>query len=89
MCVKIEGTGSKCGLFQWTIPAFIHQDPSGIKTVNTLNQEKSYIGVVSKSNRKLLLWLPTHYIQSEFKLHNVFIPFYIFIFTFILLHVYK
>jgi hypothetical protein len=48
------------------------------------------MGVVSKSKRKLLLWLPTHYIQSEFKMRNVFfIPFYIFIFIFLLLHVYK
>jgi len=48
------------------------------------------MGVLSQSNRKLLLWFPTHYIQSEFKVHNVFfIPFYIFIFTFLLLHVYK
>jgi hypothetical protein len=43
--------------------------------------------VVLQSNRKLLLWLPTHCIQSEFKLH--IIPFYVFIFTFLSLHVYK
>jgi hypothetical protein len=37
------------------------------------NREKSFVGVVLESNRKLLLWLGKYYIHSKFKPNDIFL----------------